>query len=87
MACIVGFTQSAGDQSMSQGMTIKQDMECEARKLAEAVRDAAREFAAKTGMQASLSIDWVTFHSLNASCSESVVGAVRVELGGMTVSA
>lgn len=68
-------------------MTIKRDMEAEARKLAETVRDAAREFATSTGMQATVSIDWVTFNSLNATCSETVVGAVRVELGGMTVSA
>lgn len=68
-------------------MTIKQDMEAKARKLAETVRNAARDFAAKTGMQANVSIDWVTFNSLSASCSETVVGSVRVELGGMTVSA
>ena len=35
-------------------MTIKHDMEAEARKLAETVRDAVGEFAAKTGMQASV---------------------------------
>lgn len=68
-------------------MTIKHDMEVEARKLAETVRDAAREFATKTGMQATVSIDWVTFNSLNSAFSETVVGAVRVELGGMTVKA
>ncbi|MGC3984818.1 MAG: hypothetical protein QM777_08870 [Pseudorhodoferax sp.] len=68
-------------------MTIKQDMEAEARKLAETVRDAAREFAAKTGMQANVSIEWVTFTRVGADCSETMVGAVTVDLGGMTVKA
>lgn len=68
-------------------MTIKHDLEVEARKLAGAVRDAAREFAAKTGMQANVSIDWVSFQYVDSDCSQSVVGAVSVELGGMTVKA
>lgn len=68
-------------------MTIKQDMEAEARKLADGVREAARAFAAQTGMQADVSIEWVTFTCVGADCSETVVGAVTVELGGMTVKA
>ncbi|KQP43926.1 hypothetical protein [Pseudorhodoferax sp. Leaf274] len=68
-------------------MTIKHDLEGEARKLADAVREAARAFTAQTGMQAGVSIEWVTFTRVEADCSETRVGAVTVELGGMTVKA
>ena len=68
-------------------MTIKQDMQAEARKLAEAVRAAAVEFAKSTGMQADISINWVTFHAIESPANEVVVGAVRVDIGGMSVTA
>lgn len=68
-------------------MTIKQDMEGEARKLATTVRDALAAFAKQTGMQADISVNWVTYQMLEEDASNIVVGEVRVDIGGMSVSA
>jgi hypothetical protein len=68
-------------------MTLKQDMVAEAEKLGATVRQALTEFAAKTGMQAEIGITWVTFQRLESAGTDTTVDHVRVDVGGMSVSA
>ena len=68
-------------------MTIKQDLEGEARKLATAVRDALNEFSKQTGLQADINVDWVSVQQLDRAGSDNLVGDVRVDVGGLSVSA
>lgn len=68
-------------------MTIKQDLEDEAGKLATAVRDALNEFSKQTGLQAGIHVDWVSVQQLDRAGNDYLVGDVRVVVGGLSVSA
>lgn len=67
-------------------MTIKREVEAKAQKLAEAVRGALNEFSKETGMQAGISVDWVTCQQLDQDAPDSLVGCVHVDVGGLSVS-
>lgn len=68
-------------------MTIKQDLADEAQRLAATVRDALSDFAAKTGMRADIGVTWVSVQQLDRAANDCLVGEVRVEVGGLSVSA
>lgn len=67
-------------------MTIKQDIEREAKKLGNAVRAATEEFVAATGMRPEISMGWVTIQQLQDSASDLSLGRVTIEVGGIEVT-
>ncbi|MBH2008237.1 MAG: hypothetical protein I8H71_00920 [Xanthomonadaceae bacterium] len=68
-------------------MTIKRDLEDEAQRLAATVRVALSDFAAKTGMQADIGVTWVSAQQFDRAANACLVGEVRIDVGGLSVSA
>lgn len=66
---------------------IKHEIQRSAEQLGRTVRQALADFSQETGMQANISIEWMTAQSLNETRPEQFVGRIRVEVAGMLVDA
>ena len=66
---------------------IKHEIQRSAEQLGRTVRQALADFSQETGMQANISIEWITAQSLNETRPEQFVGRIRVEVAGMSVEA
>lgn len=66
---------------------IKHEIQRSAEQLCRTVRQALADFSQETGMQANISIEWITAQSLNETRPEQFVGRIRVDVAGMSVEA
>ncbi len=66
---------------------IKHEIQRSAEQLGRTVRQALADFSQETGMQANISIEWITSQSLNETRPEQLVGRIRVDVAGMSVDA
>lgn len=68
-------------------MTVKQDIEREAKKLGASVREALSTFNKATGMRADLGITWVTYRNLEDVSDTSTLSRVDVSVPGLDIEA